>query len=89
MNRQCAVPFTGAVVVDLAFVMPRPKSAPKTKVVPATKRPDSDKLARSCLDALTHVCFVDDCQVVKLVATKRIALPGEQPGCQITISEGE
>jgi hypothetical protein len=30
----------------------------------------------------------DDSQVVGLYATKRIALPGEQPGCQITISEG-
>jgi crossover junction endodeoxyribonuclease RusA len=83
-----AQPFTGPVTVDLAFIMPRPKTAPKLKVLPATKRPDVDKTARACLDALTGVCFVDDSQVVKLVASKRVALFGENPGCQITVMEG-
>lgn len=83
-------PFTSAVCVDLGFVMPRPKSAPKTKTMPAIKRPDIDKLCRGVLDGLTKgVVYMDDSQVVGLKASKRIALPGEQPGCQITVSEGE
>lgn len=81
-------PYLGAATVDLQFVMPRPKSAPKAKVLPATKRPDIDKLARSCLDSLTHVCVQDDAQVVGLTATKRVALFGEEPGVLVTVTEG-
>jgi crossover junction endodeoxyribonuclease RusA len=90
MKRHRAAPFTSAVGVTLAFVMPRPKSAPKTKVLPAIKRPDIDKMCRGVLDGLTKgVIYLDDSQVVDLKASKRLALPGEQPGCQITISEAE
>lgn len=81
-------PITGAVVMDLDFVMPRPKSTPKTKTTPAIKRPDIDKLTRAILDALSGVAYVDDSQVVGLRASKRLALPGEYPGCHITITEG-
>lgn len=90
MKRHRATPFTGPVAVDLKFVMPRPKSAPKTKALPAIKRPDVDKICRGVLDGLTKgVVYIDDSQVVDLRATKRLALPGEAPGCEITISEGE
>lgn len=90
MKRHCAAPFTGPVTVNLAFVMPRPKSAPKTKTLPAIKRPDIDKVCRGVLDGLTKgVVFMDDSQVTDLRATKRLALPGETPGCHIAISEGE
>lgn len=81
-------PYTGPVLLDLAFVMPRPKSAPKTRTVAAVKRPDLDKLARACFDAISNVCYRDDSQVVGLKASKRIALPGEGPGCEITVTEG-
>jgi crossover junction endodeoxyribonuclease RusA len=84
-----SAPFGGPVTVDLAFVMPRPKSAPKSRVIAAVKRPDIDKLARGCLDFLTGTCVADDSQVVGLKASKRIALPGEQPGVHITVTEGE
>ena len=76
------------VSVRLDFVMPRPKSAPKAKFVPATKRPDIDKLARAILDALTGVWFEDDSHVTDLHATKRLAEPGETPGVCIAV-EGE
>ena len=80
--------FTGAVNVRLEFVMPRPKSLPQNRTPAAIKRPDVDKLARACLDAISGIAYEDDSQVVGLHANKRIALPGEQPGCQITIQEG-
>lgn len=86
MRAAGAEPYAGAVAVDLAFVMPRPKSAPKTKTPAAIKRPDLDKLARACFDAITNICYADDSQVVELRAKKRIALPGENPGCEIVVS---
>lgn len=82
----CRTPLDGPVAVDLAFVMPRPKSAPKRSTPPAIKRPDVDKLARAILDAVTGVVVADDSQIVRLVATKRIAEIGETPGVHITAS---
>lgn len=69
----------GPFEVHLIFYMPRPKSLSK-KIVHATKRPDIDKLARAALDALTHIIWKDDSQVVILVVEKRYATPGEPPG---------
>lgn len=88
MKSAGAAPYLGPVTLDLAFIMPRPKSAPKTKTVAAVKRPDLDKLARACFDAISNVCYRDDSQVVGLKASKRLALPGEGPGCEITVTEG-
>ena len=88
MKHAATQPFTGAVTLRMDFIMPRPTSAPKTKVLPATKRPDADKLARAIGDAVTNICFVDDSQVVDLRATKRVALFGEEPGVQVTVTEG-
>ncbi|OLL21236.1 MULTISPECIES: RusA family crossover junction endodeoxyribonuclease [unclassified Rhodococcus (in: high G+C Gram-positive bacteria)] len=78
----------GPVTVRLDFVMPRPKSAPKRTTPPAVKRPDTDKLARACLDALTGICYVDDSQVTDLHATKRLAQLDETPGVHITVTNG-
>ena len=73
-----------AVDVRLDFVMPRPKSTPRDTPA-AVKRPDIDKLARAALDAITSVVIVDDSQVVGLRATKRLALPDEQPGVNVEV----
>ena len=78
-------PVAGAVDIGLVFVLPRPKSTPKTRTPAATKRPDADKLARAILDALTHVCFEDDSQVVELRIAKRLAGIGESPGVFIEV----
>jgi crossover junction endodeoxyribonuclease RusA len=86
--REHRVPLrAGAVVVHLAFVMPRPKATPKTRTPPAIKKPDADKLARGVLDALTGLCWTDDSLVVDLRATKRLAALGEKPGLEIVISD--
>jgi crossover junction endodeoxyribonuclease RusA len=82
-------PYTGPVVLRLSFVLPRPKSAPKARVLPATKRPDCDKLARACFDAMSGVCYLDDAQVVDFRASKQVALYGDGPGCYITVTEGQ
>lgn len=79
--------FNGAVHIDVEFVMPRPKSAPKRSEPLAIKRPDVDKLLRSLLDAISsaHV-WNDDSQVVSISAEKRIARIGETPGCHLHIT---
>lgn len=40
-----------------------------------TTKPDVDKLARSIMDSLTGVAYVDDSQVVKLVVWKLFGIP--------------
>jgi crossover junction endodeoxyribonuclease RusA len=78
-----------AVAVEAEFILPRPKSTPKRRTPPATKRPDCDKLLRAILDAITHVAIADDALAVDLRATKRLAELGEQPGARITVTELE
>ncbi len=77
----------GPVTVALEFVLPRPKSAPKTRTPAATKRPDVDKLARAILDAITGICVADDAQVTHLCAKKRLGEIGETPGVHIRIEQ--
>ena len=68
--------WDGPVRIDLDFGVPKPKSAPKTRRVWPDKRPDLDKLTRAVLDALTHIVFQDDSQVVEINATKDYGPPG-------------
>lgn len=62
----------GAVHVSLDFYLPRPISLSK-KVKENIKRPDLDKLVRSCLDSMTGIMFKDDSQVISIHATKQYA----------------
>lgn len=74
----------GAVRVEIAFTLPRPRSHFGTgrnagKVKPSaprypTTKPDTDKLIRAVLDALTYVCFTDDAQVTMITATKEYTI---------------
>lgn len=78
--------FEGPVTVGLQFYLPRPKSLGKKVALPA-KRPDVDKLIRSCFDALTGVMWADDSQVTTVAATKEYATT--QVGVKVFISEDE
>jgi crossover junction endodeoxyribonuclease RusA len=78
--------IAGPIALYLAFVLPRPKSAPKRRTPPAIKRPDIDKLARACLDAITATVIHDDSQITELRATKRLAEIGEAPGVHIHVA---
>ena len=69
-------PFSDPVSVSLAFRLPKPKSAPKTRRTWPTHRPDLDKLVRAVLDAITHTIIHDDSQVVQLTASKDFGSPG-------------
>lgn len=79
-------PIPGPVVIHIDFVMPRPSSTPKRRTPPAIRKPDADKLERAVWDALTHVVWVDDSQVVQWSGTKRLAEIGETPGARVRVS---
>jgi crossover junction endodeoxyribonuclease RusA len=68
------IPRNVGVILRVSFHLKRPKSLAK-KQEAHTKRPDVDKLARSCLDAISGILFEDDAQVMCLVATKRYGTP--------------
>jgi len=73
--------LNGAVRVHLHFSMPMLK---KPIPHPITRSSyDIDKLARSCLDALTIAGIIkDDSQVITLIATKEYS---ERPGVRIQV----
>lgn len=83
-QRQPVFAKSAALYVSMVFYLRRPKSA-KNRARPNTK-PDSDKFARLVGDALTGVLWVDDGQIVDLVASKHYANPGRE-GARITVTE--
>lgn len=65
------IPWAGVhvpvrVQIDCFFVKPE---SVKNRRFPSVK-PDADKAARSCLDAMTGIVYADDAQVVVLIVTK-------------------
>ncbi len=69
----------GAVVVEMIFTLPKPKSAPKTRRTVPDRKPDLSKLVRSTEDALTDVgAFEDDARIIRCAASK--VYPNEGPG---------
>jgi len=78
--------LTVAISMRLDFIMRRPVATPKRRTPPAVKKPDLDKCTRAIFDALTSIVYHDDSQVTYLVATKRLAEIGEEPGVEIHVS---
>jgi Holliday junction resolvase RusA-like endonuclease len=82
--------LAGALGVEVAFTMRRPKSHYRSDGVTLkrdaprwhTGRGDLDKLERALLDGMTAVVFKDDGQVAALQASKPY---GEHPGCIVTV----
>jgi crossover junction endodeoxyribonuclease RusA len=74
----------GPLAVEINFVMPKPKSAPKGKLF-CDKKPDIDKLVRSTFDSMTGVLYRDDAQIVKLITSKVYLTPDEPSGARILI----
>lgn len=69
-------PLDGPLVAVMTFTVPKPTSAPKTRVTYPCRKPDASKLARSTEDALTDAgVWTDDARVVSLVVHK--VYPGE------------
>ncbi len=72
----------GPMDIRLVFQFLRPPSVSEKKRPLPTVRPDIDKLARACLDAMTGIVFGDDAQVVQLWVKKEYA---ERSGVRITV----
>lgn len=90
-NRVAVHQFSTEVGLHVAFVQPRPASAPKTKPLAATKKShlnhDLDKLVRAIQDSLTDAgVWEDDAQVVEHFICKRVADYGESPGAHILVT---
>ncbi len=80
--------MTVPLVVKIVFVLPRTKAMRDRPAsdFPMVQKPDTDKLARAVLDALTSAgVYADDSQVVTLLAHKRRAEPGEPTGAMIHV----
>ena len=76
---------------EMTFAFGVPKSYTKKKReaclkgnVMHTKKPDTDNVVKSVLDALTDAAFVDDSQIVKVTAEKIYA---EEPFVEVKIYE--
>lgn len=68
-------PLTGPVKLEVLFALPRPRSAPKSRVFP-DRKPDLDKLVRAIGDSLTQAgAIADDAQIVTLLADKEYGTP--------------
>lgn len=82
-----AAKIAGAKITDepvemtMVFIMPKPKTVKRDL---PTVPPDLDKLVRGVLDALTHVCYSDDAQVVSINAHK---VYGATPGVEVRLTQ--
>lgn len=82
----------GPLRVEMYFTLPKPKSAPKTRVTYPDRKPDGSKLLRSTEDAITDAgLWADDARVVDGRAVKRFPDEGlyalSRPGVWVRIVE--
>ena len=93
MDRHGMEPVGGPhspVSVTIDFAKPLPKSVKVPR--PWTLKPDLDNLAKSVLDALNGVAYVDDAQIVKLTVRKLSQTREVPAGIRVTVihfSDGE
>lgn len=79
-------PLEGPLSVSLLFLF---NAKSKRARKPKATRPDCDNLAKSTLDALNGLLFIDDGQVVKLAIEKWHADGTEQPHVLVSITSLE
>jgi len=77
--------MTGAISMQIVFLLPRPASISVKKRPYPSVKPDLSKLVRSTEDALTGKVWRDDAQVVVLNVCKRYSNDGRS-GAMITVS---
>lgn len=88
MREQQLEPFTGPVVAEVVFLLPRPKTV--TREWPETK-PDTDKMQRGIGDALSVDSKVlgDDSKIVLWAKSGKIYADIGRPGAAILIREAQ
>jgi Holliday junction resolvase RusA-like endonuclease len=87
--------FEGGVIVEMEFVLARPKghwntdwtlSAQGRRKLLHTTRPDALKLARAVEDGMTGYVYLDDGQIVKEIIRKRYVYSrNEEPHVRVTV----
>lgn len=85
------VKLDGAIKASIVAVFPVPKSDSKKVraqklegTIGTTIKPDCDNIAKIVLDALNHIAYDDDSQVVSLEVQKKY---GEEPKTIVTLLE--
>mgnify|MGYP001594985266 CR=1 FL=1 len=84
-------PLQGEVELHCCFILPRPKSAPKTKFKPHIGRPDLTQLYKVVEDGLRGIFYLDDAQIIGYgycdgeTRQKRYASPGEPVRVKIEV----
>lgn len=77
----------GPVAVEVAVLMPLPKSAPRREGSrPYTSRPDADNVAKLVLDALNGHAWKDDAQVTDLHVVKMDRTRGLAPETVVLVT---
>lgn len=84
-------PLKGALIVDIGVYLAPPTSMSKRKLdlalggqIRPTTRPDCDNYAKSTLDALNQIVWIDDSQIVTLTISKWYA---EKPRVVVQVNE--
>lgn len=84
-------PMDGPLIVSLVFVFPRPKGMVwKRREMPRAYkvgRPDADNLAKSVLDSLNGLLWIDDSQVVDLRVRKYVAAGDEAAHVEMDVED--
>lgn len=79
------------VMLDIDFMMPRPKRLMKKNSrpdrIPHFARPDVDNLAVAVLNSLTGIIYIDDAQVCDCRIRKFYHSADELPHVEITVQE--
>ncbi len=84
LHRSDPFKFLGAVAVEFVFSFVRPKSASVKNRPHMTVGKDIDNLVKQVADAANDILWLDDRQIIKLVATKQYA---ESASIYIHVSE--
>lgn len=92
-NQTGWTPMENAIRADIKVFMPVPKSDSKKKKdlklsgkIRPTMKPDNDNIAKSVLDALNGLAYVDDKQIVELKVDKYY---GVEPYVHVKLTELE
>jgi Holliday junction resolvase RusA-like endonuclease len=75
-----------SLIVEIAFYLPKPASAPR-RVVHPNRKPDIDKLTRAVFDCLTKAGVIaDDARIVRMIVDKKFAID-RKPRAEIRIRD--
>lgn len=74
--------WTGPIICDLTFNLPKPKSHPKRRNPRHVKKSDLDNLVKAILDSLEGIIYKGDQQIFRLSAEKRYS---DTPGVEIRL----